>query len=462
MVHTNIQLDTAWGAFLTDISTRLASPHDFNMWFKPIVPVSLVENVLTIRVPSAYYYEHLEKDYLDVLKQSFTKVFGHNIGLQYQVLTDSTNGYYTNTHSQKDATPYNPVIRQEKKTGKQGFRSNLNERMRLENFYHSVCNRMVYTAAVSIIDKPGNNAFNPLFIHGASGVGKTHILHAIGNEIVSRNPEARAVYVPAQIFKMQYVEAVMRRKKPEEFVHFYQNVDLLLIDDIQELHDAVSTQNAFFQIFNNLKMLGKQIVITSDRPPVELKGLEERLYTRMKWGLTAELERPDACLRKQILEAKMYECDVTLPEDVFKFIVKHAENNVRDIEGTLTSLMAHSVFSKLPIDINLARKVMSQTVGIEERSITVADILGTVSAYFNVAVDEIKGRSRKRDIVFARQVVMYVAKEHTEVSLSAIGSEVGGRDHSTVIYAARAVKDIIDSTQSAKKQVDEICELLNL
>ncbi|MDO4695377.1 chromosomal replication initiator protein DnaA [Porphyromonas sp.] len=458
--NTNIQLHEAWHAFMTDVNRRLGSQHDFNMWFEPLVPVSFTGNVLTVRVPSAFYYERLEKDYIDILRESLKSSFGGGVGLNYQILTDATNNLCQNAHSSKDS--YAPAISQAQRVQKNTFRSNLNEKMRLDNFYHSICNRMVYTAARSIIESPGNNPFNPLFIHGASGVGKTHILHAIGNELVRLNPSLRAVYVPAQIFKMQYVEAAVRRKKPEEFVHYYQNIDLLLIDDIQELHDAVSTQNAFFQIFNNLKMLGKQIVITSDRPPVDLKGLEDRLYTRMKWGLTAELERPDAGLRKQILEAKMYECDVNLPEDVFKFIVKHADNNVRDIEGTLTSLMAHSIFSKKPIDINLARKVMAQTVGIEERSLSVSDVIKTVCSYYDIAMDDVKGRSRKREIVLARQICMYISKEHTDASLVAIGRELGRRDHTTVLYATRTVKDIMDTSNVVRQQVIDICQLLNL
>lgn len=463
MTHSksNIQLDKAWGTFLSDVSRRLDSQHDFNMWFEPLVPVSFVGNVLTIRVPSSFYYERLERDYIEVLRESLKSTFGVGVGLNYQILTDATNELYQKAHSNKDT--YAPEISQAQKERYKGtFRTNLNEKMRLDNFYNSVCNRMVYNAAISVIEKPGNNPFNPLFIHGASGVGKTHILHAIGNELVRRQPDLRAVYVPAQIFKMQYVEAAVRRKKPEEFVHYYQNVDLLLIDDIQELHDAVSTQNAFFQIFNNLKMLGKQIVITSDRPPVELKGLEDRLYTRMKWGLTAELERPDAGLRRQILESKMYECDVELPEDVFKFIVKHADNNVRDIEGTLTSLMAHSIFSRKPIDIELARKVMAQTVGIDDTPLSLSDVIQAVCAFYDISLDDVKGRSRKRDIVLARQVAMYIAKEHTDVSLMAIGRELGRRDHTTVLYATRSVKDLMDTSPIVRQQVTEICQLLNL
>lgn len=455
------QLNAAWSSFLEVVSTLLPSTHEFNMWFKPIVPISFEDNVLTLRLPSSYYYEHIEKDYLDVLREGLGRSFGTHISLNYQILTDSTNRLYTQGHSRKDHSAP-PAITTTNDTERRANRSTLNPRMTLGTFYQSICNRMVYTAAVSVIDKPGETAFNPLFIHGASGVGKTHILHAIGNEISRKDPSKRVVYVPAQIFKLQYVESAIRRKSPEKFIHFYQNIDVLLIDDIQELADAVSTQNAFFQIFNNLKLLGRQIVIASDRPPVELKGLEERLYTRLKWGLTAEIERPDPNLRKQILEAKMYENDIKLPEDVFRFIVKHADKNVRDIEGALTSIMAHSIFQEHPINLDLAKKVMAQTIGIEERTLTMQEITKVVCSYFNVDPTLVSGRSRKRDVVLARQLTMYLSKEHTNTSLSMIGREMGGRDHSTVIYSCKAINDAMDTDPRVRRQVEEVKELLNL
>ena len=453
------QLNATWRSFLDIASTLVPSSHEFNMWFKPITPISFKDNVLTLRLPSQYYYERIENDYLDVLREGLGRSFGTQISLDYQILTDSTHAIYSNGHSRKDqSTPSitTPTTQQ------RGFKSNLDPRMSLETFYQSICNRTAHAAAVSIIEKPGETSFNPLFVHGASGVGKTHILHAIGNEIQKRDPKTRIVYVPAQIFKLQYVEAAIRRKNPEKFIHFYQNIDVLLIDDIQELADAVSTQNAFFQIFNNLKQLGRQIVIASDRPPVELKGLEDRLYTRLKWGLTTEIERPDPGLRKQILEAKMYENDIELPQDVFKFIVKHADKNVRDIEGTLTSIMAHAVFQQHPIDLEITKKVMAQTIGIEDKSITPEEILKVVCAYYNVDRNMVLGRSRKRDVTLARQLSMYLIKEYTSEALKAIGRRIGDRDHSTVIYSCKAISNLLDTDLRMQKEMEDIKELLNL
>lgn len=406
------------------------------------------DNVLTIRVPSQDYSYKLEGDYFDLFKAALEKAFGEGINLKYLVPT-------VNPATRREEVAN--AVRQE-----EAFVTHLDRRMLFGNFYQSICNRLAYTVAQSIVEQPGETAFNPLFIFGASGVGKTHLMHAIGNELVKNKPGYKAVYVPAQTFKRQFVEATITTKKPELFFNYYQNIDLLLIDDIQEFSEAISTQNAFFQIFNHLKMLGKQIVITSDRCPADLKGMEDRLYTRLKWGMTVEIERPDAHLRREILTAKVKEAGVAIPDQVFNFIVKHAKDNVRDLEGALTSLMANAIYCNEEISMELAEKVLSQTVGVEERKINVPEILAAVSRYYNIEESDIISRKRKRDIVQARQVVMYLAKELTDASLAAIGAEMGGRDHSTVIYADRAIRDLLDTDTKFQAELKEIRELLEV
>lgn len=406
------------------------------------------DNVLTIRVPSQDYSYKLEGDYFDLFKAALEKAFGEGINLKYLVPT-------VNPATRREEVAN--AVRQE-----EAFVTHLDRRMLFGNFYQSICNRLAYTVAQSIVEQPGETAFNPLFIFGASGVGKTHLMHAIGNELVKNKSGYKAVYVPAQTFKRQFVEATITTKKPELFFNYYQNIDLLLIDDIQEFSEAISTQNAFFQIFNHLKMLGKQIVITSDRCPADLKGMEDRLYTRLKWGMTVEIERPDAHLRREILTAKVKEAGVAIPDQVFNFIVKHAKDNVRDLEGALTSLMANAIYCNEEISMELAEKVLSQTVGVEERKINVPEILEVVSRYYNIEEADIVGRKRKRAIVQARQVVMYLSKELTEASLAAIGAEMGGRDHSTVIYADRAIRDLLDTDTKFQAELKEIRELLEV
>lgn len=442
-------LSSSWGIFLSEINTHLSNNREFDIWFKPLVPVSMKDNQLIVRVPSQDYCFKLEEDYFDLFKYALEKAFGEGINLTYSFPTNTPKSV------QKKAEA-NVVAAEE------GFVTHLDARMQFENFYQSICNRLACTAALSIVEKPGETAFNPLFVYGASGVGKTHLMHAIGNELVGKRPGFKAVYVPAQTFKRQFVEATITAKQPELFYNYYQNIDLLLIDDIQEFAEAKSTQNAFFQIFNHLKMLGKQIIITSDRCPADLRGMEERLYTRLKWGLTVEIERPDAHLRREILKSKVSEAGLDIPEDVFNFIVKHAKDNVRDLEGALTSLMANSIYCDEELSMELAEKVLSQTVGVEERKLSVPEILETVGKYYNLEKADILGRKRKREIVQARQVVMYLAKELTDASLAAIGAEVGGRDHSTVIYAERAIGNLLDTDAHFKSELEEIYELLDL
>ncbi|MDO5017620.1 MAG: chromosomal replication initiator protein DnaA [Porphyromonas sp.] len=437
-------LSSSWDVFLSEMNAHLSNSREFNIWFKPLEPVSMRDNTLTIRVPSQDYRFKLEGDYFDLFKGALEKAFGTGINLIYSVPTAGVR----------------PIEKNDVKSDH--FVTHLDERMGFDTFYQSICNRLAYTAAKSIVAKPGETAFNPLFVYGASGVGKTHLMHAVGNELVANRPGYKAVYVPAQTFKRQFVDATITTRKPEVFFNYYQNIDLLLIDDIQELSEAISTQNAFFQIFNHLKMLGKQIIITSDRCPADLKGMEDRLYTRLKWGLTVEIERPDAHLRREILSAKVNKEGVQISDEVFNFIVKHAKDNVRDLEGALTSLMANALYCNEEISMDLARKVLSQTVGVEERKISVPEILDTVCKYYNIDAADVIGRKRKRDIVQARQVVMYLAKELTDVSLAAIGADLGGRDHSTVIYADKTIRNLLDTDQKFGQELLEIRELLDL
>lgn len=455
----NTHLNTQWQKVLDVIQTKIPlHSTDYQKWFAPIKPIGLKNDVLIIRVPSNECYLRMENDYIELLSKGLVEAFGPKVQLEYQIpdhiaqLPVNAPHKYLNGAESVEQEQAGPT-----------FNTHLDRRMTLNNFYQSVCNRLAYSAAKSIISKPGESAFNPLFVYGASGVGKTHIMHAVGNEIIRQNPKARVVYVPTQTFKRQFVTASIVEKNTDNFFNYYQNIDVLLIDDIQELAEAVATQNAFFQIFNNLKLLGKQLIITSDRPPVELKGLEERLYTRLKWGLTVEIERPDPQLRKAILINKLNEAEITLPDDVFSFIIKHTKNNVRDIEGTLTSLMAHALFNNTTLDIDLARKVMAQTIGLDEdKKVTVSDILKTVASYYNVSSSDILGRKRTRIITTARQMVMYLSKVHTDTSLKAVGLELGKRDHSTIIHGYKTIQDLKGVDQRIAKDLTEITALLNL
>ena len=315
------------------------------------------------------------------------------------------------------------------------------------------------SASEAIAQNPGKTAFNPMFIFGASGVGKTHLCHAIGNRIQQLHPGKKVLYVSAHLFSTQFTDAV-RKNNVNDFLYFYQGVDVLLLDDVQEFIGKDKTQNTFFHIFNHLHMLNKQLVLTSDKPPVELQGMEERLFTRLKWGLTAELSRPDLDLRKKILKNKMTHDGIVIPDDVFNFIANNVTENVRDLEGILVSLMANSLVNNKEIDMSLTKRVVSLSVRLEKKQISVQSIQETVCKYFNLELSAIQTNSRKREIVQARQITMYLAKKYTDCSFSHIGKIVGKKDHATVLHACKTIKDQIDTNKSFRTSVEEIESLL--
>lgn len=298
-----------------------------------------------------------------------------------------------------------------------------------------------------------------MFIFGASGVGKTHLCHAIGNRIQELHPNKKVLYVSAHLFSTQFTDAV-RKNNVNEFLYFYQSVDVLILDDVQELIGKDKTQNTFFHIFNHLHLLSKQLVLTSDKPPVEMQGMEERLFTRLKWGLIAELSRPDLDLRKKILQSKIVHDNIKMPDDVFNFIANNVTENVRDLEGILVSLQANSVVYNREIDMSLTKRVVGLAVRIEKKQLTVQSIQETVCKYFNLELSAIQTNSRKREIVQARQITMFLAKKYTDCSFSHIGKIVGKKDHATVLHACKTIKDQIETNKTFRSSVLEIENLL--
>ena len=442
----------------------------FEAWFVPIIPLSYEDREFTIQVPSQFFYEYLEEKYVNVLKMTLNRVFGEGTTLKYRVMVSGqakkNNGdsvLYKGEESKKmpsltpnkvDATkapgPFN--------VASQDIDSQLNPRYNFSNFHEGESNKLIRAVSEKVASDPGKTAFNPLFIYGPSGVGKTHICHAIGVKIRNLFPEKRVLYVSSNLFRHQYTDAV-RKNVTNDFLSFYQSIDVLIIDDIHELIGLTRTQENFFQIFNNLHQLGKQLVLTCDRAPVDLQGMEERLISRLKWGMTAQIERPDLELRKKILRGKIDLEGLEIPEDVFNFIAENVIENIRDLEGTLVSLMAHSVMANKEIDITLAKKVISQTVRLEKKQLTIKKIQETVCRYFNLDETLIQTLSRKREIVQARQITMFLAKKYTESSFAHIGKVVGGKDHATVLYACKMVKDQIEISKSFRMTMDaiEVC-----
>lgn len=441
------------------------SDQAYQTWFQPVIPLKFEENTLTIQVPSQFFYEYLEDKYIDLLRKTIYRVIGSGTILNYRVLVEKENNTtvdyptengvssikkITPTNANKSPNPFDNAV------APQDLDSQLNPKYTFENYLEGKSNKLARTAGMAIANNPGKTAFNPLFIHGGSGVGKTHLCHAIGIKIKEKYPQKRVLYVSAHLFQVQYADATKNNSR-NDFINFYQSIDTLIIDDIQELIGKEKTQNAFFHIFNHLHQIGKQLILTSDKAPVELEGLEERLITRMKWGLTAELEIPDIELRRQILAAKIKADGLTIGQEVIDFIAANVKDNVRDLEGIVVSLMAHSLLNNREIDLDLAKKIVAQSVKLKEpTSLSVEKIKKVVCQHFDLEEAMIQSGKRTRDICQARQIAMFLSKKLTDKSLAHIGSIIGKRDHATVLHACKTVKDQIEIDKSFRSIVDEI------
>ncbi len=453
---------TLWAKCLTVIKD-IVPEAVFSTWFVPIVPLSYEENKFTIQVPSQFFYEYLEEKYVNVLKVTIHRVIGKGTILNYRVVVDRTTGgtvdYPTENSSiaVKKVTPKdaNKAPTPFTQSAPQDFDSQLNPKYNFENYFEGISNRLVRIAGESVAKNPGRTTFNPLFIYGPSGVGKTHLCHAVGTKIRELHPEKRVLYISSHLFRVQFTDAT-RKNTVNDFLYFYQNLDVLILDDIQEMIGMDKTQNTFFHIFNHLHQLGKQLVLTSDKAPVDLQGMEERLVTRLKWGLTAELSRPDLELRRKILKNRASHDGIVVPDEVLDFIANNVTDNVRDLEGVLVSLMANSVINNREIDLALAKRVISQAIKLEKKQITVQMIQEIVCKYFNLEQSVIQTQSRKREIVQARQITMYLSKKYTDCSFSHIGKIVGKKDHATVLHACKTIKDQIETSKSFRSAVEEI------
>ena len=440
----------------------------YNTWFAPIIPISYRDNIFTVQVPSQFFYEYLEEKFIDLIQQTLHRVMGKETILNYRVVvaSDTNTAVEIRGESKKQSFPKPSAAQTNKvpspfnRVEPQEFDSQINTKYNFNNYYEGNSNKLVRTAAEAVAENPAKTAFNPLFIHGHSGVGKTHLCHAIGSRIMEKFPEKKVLYLSAHLFKVQYTDAT-RFNTVNDFINFYQGVDILIIDDIQELSGLIKTQNTFFHIFNHLHQNNKQLIMTSDRAPMDMVGVEERLLTRFRWGLTTQLERPEKELRKIILQQKIIADGLEIPESVIDYIAENVTDNVRDLEGIVVSLMAHSIINDTEIDLILARRVIEQSIKFEVKKITVQKIQEVVCDYFSIKRDLIQSRSRKREIVQARQVAMYFTKALTELSLAQIGTHIGKRNHATVLHACKTVKGLIDVDKTFRSNLDEIERILH-
>ncbi len=428
----------------------------FDTWFAPIVPLKYENNIFVLQVPSPFFVEYIEEKYIDLLGKTLYRVIGEGTRLEYRVLVDKSNNKKMPMPSSADQPhPKTGYVSPYTKNRLPDIDPQLNAAYTFGNLIEGAGNKLARTAGISIANEPGKTIFNPLFVYGQSGVGKTHLANAIGVMTKQLHPEKRVLYVSANTFQIQYTDAV-RNNTTNDFLNFYQTIDVLIVDDIQEFAGKTGTQNTFFHIFNHLHQSGKQLVLTSDRSPIVMAGLEQRLLTRFKWGLSAEIEKPDFDMRKSILENKIYRDGLDIPRNVVDYIAEHVVDNVRDLEGVLVSLMAHSTLTNTPIDIALAEKVISRIVNIVPKVNTVEKIRDIVCDYFALSVDAISTKSRKREVVQARQIAMYLSKQLTKSSLAAIGDVIGKRDHATVLHACKIVGDLMETDKHFRNSVHEI------
>lgn len=461
-------LERIWSKCLEFIKDNV-SLTVYNTWFADITALKLQDKELTIQVPSPFVYEYLEANYLGILKMAITQQIGEGAQLMYSVITDKGNDikaeYKSVNHtidSYKDlqvSTNRAPGIIDAPKV--QDLDPMLNPNYNFDTFIEGVSNKLARTAAEAVSKNPGYSTFNPLFIYGESGVGKTHIANAIGIKVKELFPSKRVLYVSTHLLYMQYADAV-RNNIVSDFINFYQTIDVLIIDDLQELETYVKTQNPLFHIFNHLHLNHKQLILTSDRPPKDIKSLEDRLLSRFKWGLVAQLDKPDLELRKRILREKTRRDGITLPDDVIDFIAENVVDNARNLEGAIVSLMAYATTFNRDIDIKLAKVILEKCSLIEERPLTIDDIVQRVCAHFKIDAKLLQTKSRKRDIVQARQVSMFLAKKHLDCSTAQIGTNIGSRDHATVLHAINVVRNQLEIDRSFKDDVSEIESSLSI
>ena len=440
----------------------------FQTWFEPIRPISYDGNALTIGVPSPFFYEYLEEKYVGLLRAAIYKVIGEGTELMYSILTDKTNQISVEIEGTRrsDAVTQKNVSAVNKTpepcqviAAPQDLDPHLNPNYIFENFVKGVSNEFSRAVAEAVAKNPART-FNPFFLYGPSGVGKTHLVNAVGTRIKELYPQKRVLYVAAHLFQVQYTDSV-RTNHFNDFISFYQTIDVLIIDDVQELAGLTKTQNTFFHIFNHLHQSGKQLIMTSDRAPSMLQGMEDRLLTRFKWGLVAELERPDAELRKNILRSKIRRDGLSIPESVIAYIADNVNENVRELEGIVNSLLAQSILFKREIDMDMARRIVGKaTRQTEQKTLTINQIIDKVCDHYGMQTSLLFSKTRKREIVQARQLAMYLAKEHTDNSLSKIGKMIGNKDHATVLHACRTVKGQIEIDKNFRAEVEEILSTL--
>ncbi len=470
----------AWSKCLAIIQDNVAH-RTFQTWFEPIRAVSLVGQVLTLQVPSQFFYEWLEEHFVELLGKTIKRVLGKDGRLEYRIEVVKANAQHgggavnmpgasgpkpspdgnTVELPYQFKNPFNPSPYTIPGLKRVQIDPQLNPNYTFENCVEGDFNRVARSAGMAVAQRPGQTSFNPLVIFGPTGCGKTHLAQAIGNEVRVHHPTKTVLYVSAEKFINQFIDH-SKNGEVNDFVHFYQLIDVLIVDDIHLFVPAQKTQQVFFAIFNHLHQSGKQIILTSDTPPKDLDGMEERLLSRFRWGLNADVTAPDFATRQEIMRRMMKRDGLEMPDDVVKYVAYNIENNIRELEGALIALFAQATLNKKEIDLDLAKRVMKNLVKTATKELTIENIQRAVCEYFNMPYDRLLAKTRRREVVQARQITMYLAKKFTKSSLKTIGTHFGGFDHTTVIHSCQTVENLMDTDAAYRDQVQELQQKMQL
>jgi len=469
-----VTADKAWKDCSEIIQDNI-SYQKYKSWFEPINPLKLENNTLTIQVPSQFWYEWLEEHYYSMLRSTIAKVLGDEGKLEYSVLVEKSDKLEDNRSIRLPQQPMPPSRPQEMNTyadyhpgkienpfvipgiRKTRIESNLNKSYVFDRFIEGDCNRLARSAAMAIAENPGKNSFNPFFIYGTTGLGKTHLAQSIGNKVKQDfGDELAVIYVSSESFTNEFVQAI-RNNRASEFSMFYRNIDVLIVDDIQFFSGKEKTQEEFFHIFNSLHQDGKQIILSSDRAPKDIPDIEERLISRFSWGLSADVQIPEFETRFAILERKAFDNGISLDSQIIEFIAMNFKSNIRDLEGAIIKLLATASLKHVDeIDLNMAKNVLKDMVKNTNSTVSIESIQNYVCDYFGIDTNKVREKTRKQEIVEARQIAMYLSKKFTQSSLKSIGLQFGGRDHSTVIHAINTVDERLSANPKLKRILKEL------
>lgn len=436
----------------------------YKTWFVPIEPLELKDSELTLSVPSQFYYEWIEEHYFELMRATVKKIIGDEAKLNYKIIFNHTNNTDRTTVKlpglkKKQSESQNHIPFEAVQLNNNNFTTNLNPRYTFDNFIAGESNQLAYSAAVAVSNNPGRTKFNPLVIYGGPGLGKTHLIQAIGNHINESNPRLKVFYTTSDMFTNDFVNAI-RDNKVSEFVNFYRSIDVLMVDDIQFFGGKEATQNNFFHTFNVLYQAGKQIILTSDKAPKDLSDVDDRLISRVQWGLSADVQSPDFEMRMAILSRKSSDEGITLTSDIIEYIARNVKSSVRELEGVLIGLIAKVTLDKKPMTLDLAKEVVYGTSKKEKGEVTMQDIKNAVSEYYQIDLKTIESKSRKHEIALARQMCMFLAKKLTAHSLKTIGANFGGRDHSTVLHSCTAIENYLVTDKKVKNSYEQLYKQL--